>query len=113
MAGFIYVASPYSHNDPAVMTIRFYDVMAYTAWLLKAERWAYSPIVHHHEMARRHNLPNEFDYWMRLDFAMLNAASELHVLMLPGWLDSKGVRAEVREWNNRRPITYTELPTHI
>jgi hypothetical protein len=114
--GFIYVASPYTHSNEAVRELRYQNVMAYTAWLLKQERWAYSPIVHHHVMAARFALPHDFDYWMRLDFTMIDASSELHVLKIPGWQESKGVNAEIQYWlrtRERSLITFADMPTHV
>lgn len=115
-AGFIYVASPYSHADPAVRELRYHDVMAYTAWLLKHERWGYSPIVHCHIMAKTYGLPIDFDYWMRLDFTMIDAAKELHVVKIPGWQESRGVAAEIQYWlrtRDRSLITFADMPSHV
>jgi hypothetical protein len=92
---FIYIASPYTSPDPEVVQQRFEVAEAYTHYLLKNEFWAYSPVVHCHEIAHKFSLPKNFDYWMNYNFAMLSKASDLHVLKIPGFEESKGVAGEV------------------
>lgn len=92
---FIYLASPYTHADPAVMQQRHDAAMAFTAEQLANRVWVYSPIVHCHEMALRHTLPFDFDFWQEYNFALLSKASHLWILALDGWDQSKGVTAEV------------------
>ena len=50
--GFIYIASPYSHPDKAVMQERYEDVLGYVGHALGNGLIVYSPIVHHHEVAQ-------------------------------------------------------------
>ena len=49
----IYVASPYTHEDPAVREERYLAALRYTAKLLANKRWCFSPIVHCHDLALR------------------------------------------------------------
>lgn len=91
----IYLASPYTHPDPQVVQSRFLSAMQYTADCLCAKEFIYSPIVHCHELATRHTLPTDFDFWKSYNFHMLGRADELRVLMLDGWETSKGVSAEI------------------
>ncbi len=109
--GFIYLASPYSHPDPGVVENRYQSVMAYTALLLIKKQWVYSPIVHCHEMAKKHKLPTDAAYWQDYNETMLRAADELYVLMLHKWQNSVGVRMELEFWENlgRTPI-FVSLP---
>lgn len=91
---FIYLGSPYSHDDHEMMHRRYRAAMARTANMLHQGIKVYSPIVHNHEMAREFNLPRGIDFWMEYDFAILSKASEFHILMLPGWDESEGLRKE-------------------
>jgi hypothetical protein len=106
---YIYVASPYTHPDLTVRTDRFLRAMQYTAELNLEGRWAFSPIVHCHEMAIRYELPVDFAYWMRFNGALLQPARELHVLQLDGWEESRGVRFEI-EFSEicQKPVTYVQ-----
>lgn len=94
--GFIYLASPYSHKDHVVMEERFRAVEAATAELLRNEQRVYSPIVHCHELAKRHRLPTTAKYWEAYNFAMLARAAKLYVLTIPGWDESIGVTGEMK-----------------
>lgn len=96
----IYVASPYSHPSPAIREYRYREVEKYTADLLRARSWCYSPIVHCHNLSQRFALPFTVDYWSEYNFHMLERSDALHVLKLPGWEDSRGVQAEIRYWSS-------------
>ena len=90
----IYVGSPYTHKDPAIMDQRYNQVLAYTAKLIRNKRWCFSPIVHCHPMAQEHELPGDFNFWKEYNFYMLDRATTLHILTLPGWERSVGLQAE-------------------
>ena len=104
----IYLASPYSHPDPFVREQRYLMAAKALSELLAAECWAYSPIVHCHELAKIVDLPTHSAFWRRYDFHMLSLSTELLVLMLEGWKTSEGVREEIAE-AARLNITVTAL----
>lgn len=99
---FIYLASPYTDDDPEVVLSRYEATRAFTANALEEGFHVYSPIVHCHELAHYHSLPKDFEFWKSYNLAMLTAASHLWVLALEGWQESKGVQMEI--------ITALELP---
>jgi hypothetical protein len=88
---FIYLASPYTNNPHE----NFKKAEEYVAEELKKGVCIFSPIVHCHEIAQKHSLPHDFDFWKKYNFGMLQAANELHVLMLPDWKKSIGVLSEI------------------
>lgn len=90
----IYIASPYSHPDPAVRQRRYEDVCAHVAMRMKAGAVVYSPIAHCHPIAERFGLPGHWEFWERFDRAMIERADGVEVLMLEGWQASAGVTAE-------------------
>lgn len=92
---FIYIASPYSHEDPAVREERFAAVSAFTAELVREGTVAYSPIAHSHPLAVKYGLRGDFRFWMHQNYGMLCKASRMLVLCLDGWNDSDGVQAEI------------------
>lgn len=92
---FIYVASPYTSPKRTETEARYIAVRDYTAKLIQEGYPAFSPIVHCHELACFHNLPTDFEFWKKYNFAMLRGASELQVLALPGWEASIGVQGEI------------------
>lgn len=92
---YVYLASPYSHPDVKIRHVRLLSAMEATAWLLKQGTWVYSPIVHCHDLALRHDLPKEFDFWQHYNRAMLTPATALYLLNTSGLAESKGVKAEL------------------
>lgn len=93
---YIYLASPYSHANPDVMEARFLAAEAVLAHLLRTSEWTYSPIVHCHALAKRHDLPTDHEFWGSYNLAMLHRAHNITVLTLPGWEESRGVQQELQ-----------------
>ena len=102
----IYLASPYTHDDRAVEQQRYEAARAATAHLLNQGRLVISPIVHSHPVAEAHNLPDDFRFWRRQSIDLLERCDELWVLMLGGWRESEGVRAEIEHACN------LDMPVH-
>lgn len=126
---FIYLASPYSSpretTDPPLtsdyMELRYKETLKVVTYLIKNDYPIYSPIVHCHHIARIGELPVDAKSWERYNFRMLSVASGLLILKLPGWMNSKGVRAE-RSYAKTHyiPVShlapediYTKLPSAI
>lgn len=104
---YLYLASPYSHENPEVMKLRYLSAMDATAYLLKQNVAVYSPIVHCHEIANVHELPKDFEFWMKYNYRMLSPARKLLVLTIDGWEKSTGVRAEITyALTHCKPVLY-------
>lgn len=104
----IYLASPYSHPDPEVRHRRFVAACRAAARLMAEGKPVFSPIAHSHPIAEHGGLcPTDCEMWLRLDLPFLAACSELCVLTLNGWTDSRGVAAEIIAARDRGiPITF-------
>jgi len=105
----IYLASPYSHYDPAVREQRYLDVCRTAVALIKMGHAVFSPIAHSHALVE-HGLPVDWSFWEKHDCHHLNHCDEVVVLMLDGWEASVGVREEVRiakEMN--KPVRYIDI----
>jgi hypothetical protein len=92
---FKYLASPYSHPLATTRELRYRDARQATAWLLRHRIWAYSPIVHTHEMAIAGGMPADAAFWQDYNHAMIDQADELLVLTIEGWKESVGVTEEI------------------
>lgn len=105
--GLIYLASPYSHPDPAVRQQRFETVCHTAAYLMQAGHFIFSPIAHTHPICLAGELPPGFEYWQALDKLMLGLCSEMWVVRMDGWEQSVGVKAEM-EYMNRlgKPVRF-------
>lgn len=105
----IYLASPYTHDDPAVMAQRFDAVCHAAGALMKSGKHVYSPIVHSHPIATRCGLPIEWEYWRDFDTRMIAACDELWVLNLHGVTRSRGVAAEIQIARDLgKPVSYCD-----
>ncbi len=93
---FIYLASPYSAPDPALMHDRYMKALQATCAYIKVGKVIFSPIVHCHDMAIQHNMPKDVNFWWKYNRAMLSEASELWLLTLDDWKKSSGMRKEAR-----------------
>lgn len=104
----IYLASPYTHKNPAVMEERFDKVVAVAAQLINRGHIIYSPIMHFHPIAVRHELPRDFAFWKEVNLQILKRCDELWILDLIGLADSVGVHEE-REFARREGIPITTI----
>ena len=90
-----YLACPYSHPDPDVREKRFRESNIAAARLMTAGEMIFAPISHTHPIAVDGDLPKGWDFWERYDRAILSCCHKIIVLRLPGWTESRGVRAEI------------------
>lgn len=106
-----YLASPYSHPDPAVRLARFQAACRAAAHLMQIGHTVFSPIAHSHPIAE--HLPAEllmsWDFWRGQDFPLLELAGEVVVMTLDGWKESRGVQAEIAHAEKHGiPIRYMD-----
>jgi len=92
----IYLASPYTDPDPAIMEQRYLVVAKSIADLTLQGHLVFSPIVQFHSIAVAFDLPKNFGFYQKFNMAMLSRCDELAVLRLPGWKESVGVQNEIR-----------------
>jgi Domain of unknown function (DUF1937)./MazG nucleotide pyrophosphohydrolase domain. len=95
---YIYLASPYKHDDQRVMNARYQLALQFTAFHVLNGGHVYSPIVHNHYInslsLRVNSTPKHWDFWHSYDKNVLGRSDKLWVLRLPGWDKSEGVREE-------------------
>lgn len=92
--GIVYLASPYTSTDPAIVEVRFHTVCRITGQLLNQGYHVLSPIAHSHPVAVACELPKHFEFWRDYDHALIQVCSEVWVCTIPGWRDSVGVTDE-------------------
>lgn len=109
MKGFVYLASPYSGDEE----LNYSEAERAAAYFIYLGYSIFSPIVHCHEMCRRHQLPTSHDFWLSYDHRFLDVATELWILCIPGWSKSIGIADEVKYASQKGleiPIRYI-IPT--
>ena len=93
----VYLASPYTHENPDILIQRFHEAVDCCGWLMNNVKNTcfYSPIAHTHPIALRCQLPIFWEFWKQFDECMLSRCSEIWVLKIDGWDKSTGVKAEL------------------
>lgn len=89
----IYLASPYT-NDPEGNYVAMLDVCKRLVSRTPTPL-VFSPVVYFHTFAQ--GVP--YEQVMDMCFKMLSHASIFVVVALPGWSESKGVKAESLAWH--------------
>jgi hypothetical protein len=106
----IYLAGPYSHDDEKVRIGRFEQLNKIASVFMAEGYFVYSPISHTHPIAMAGSLPLGWDYWEKYDTAFIEWSDELHVAMIPGWMESKGVQAEIKIAEKLgKPVKFIEI----
>lgn len=91
---YIFLATPYEHEDYRVMQDRDYLTTEITAKLMNRDQIVYSPITYGHAIASRFDLPTDYAFWLTLNDGFLERASALYIVDTPGWQASLGVKHE-------------------
>lgn len=105
-----YLATPYTHRNQAVVQARVDETMRYAYALLKAGYTVFSPILHCHELAKRHAMPSDAQYWRDYNFAHLRMMRRVIACQIDGWRDSVGMKMEI-DWarSNQAELKYCWL----
>lgn len=108
----IYLACPYSSDDPDTMVKRFRMVSKVAGQFIRTGNLIYSPISHSHPMAIETHMPTGYDTWRALDEFYLLRSDIFMILTVPGWRESKGMVQEIDfATDNNKPIVL--LPIFI
>jgi hypothetical protein len=92
----VYLATPYTHNNPEIKEKRFQIVNEVAGYLINKGEIVFSPISQNHPIAKCCNLPGDCEYWLEFDKTFLEICCKLYVLTIEGWEESKGVQAEIK-----------------
>ena len=94
----IYLASPYAHKSKEVMASRARASAEAAARLMAQGYPVFAPIPYGDRIKDYlpDNLQVDHRFWLHQDAAYLFAMTELYVLKLDGWAESKGVRWEIQ-----------------
>lgn len=92
----IYLASPYSHPDPAVRQQRYETVCHAAAELMLKGHRIYSPIAMTHGICLAGD-PTKFafEFWADLDKEMIQLCLAFWILRMDGWEKSEGIKKEL------------------
>jgi len=106
----VYLGSPYSHPNESIRHQRWIDACRAAAHLMRQGLFVFSPIAHSHPV-EIHGFDSQQSgkFWMQQDLPWLAKADELCVLLLPGFLESAGLKQEIAFAGERgMPIWYLD-----
>jgi len=113
MAGFWYLASPYSAHPDGFQTA-YREACEQAAIITKAGVNAMSPIAHSQPIAVWGNIDKfDHDTWLRLDAALIDAAHGMIWLELPGSENSRGMQWELDRFLAQGKFRVRMKPGHI
>jgi sugar phosphate isomerase/epimerase len=105
----IYLATPYTHADPAVMHARFERACEHAGKLMQQGLVVFCPIAHTHPIAVRCDLPRDWVFWRQFDEAFIAASKRVVVVKMPGWEVSAGIAAEIEIAQRlHKPVEYLD-----
>lgn len=111
LPSFAYIATPYSKFDGGIERA-WTEACKVTAQFVRRGISVYSTIAHSHPVATIGGIdPLDHELWISMDKAMMEAASELYVIHMPGWKESKGITIEIAEFKRaQKPVTHFSWP---
>lgn len=90
----IYLATPYTNEDPAVMEHRYNTAMDVAQYFISNNYVIFSPIVHCHEMAIKYKMNKDYTFWKTYNKSMIKVVKEVWFAAMPGCTKSTGMLAE-------------------
>lgn len=91
-----YLASPYSHKNKFIETMRYEAVVYAATKLIQQGYTVLEPIAMCHEKGARYELPSGYEFWKKRDRGFIEKCDGLIVLTLSGWTNSIGVCDEIK-----------------
>lgn len=109
----VYLACPYSSHSMEVRVGRFEASAHAAAHLIHQGMFVYSPITMTHPidlvMAEDGDTMGS-DYWCDFDEAFMRVCTEMIILTLPGWGESRGIRREAAFFEAAgKPVRYLNM----
>lgn len=97
----VYIAAPYAHESELVMQVRYEIINRVCTKIILDQRCSiFSPISHGHminlKVSKEDSGFDKRGYWMDMDFKILRNCSNMFVLMMEGWEQSKGILEEIK-----------------
>jgi len=108
----IYLACPYTAPTLQEMKARVAEATKAAAALMLDGYNVFSPLTHSDPIADVLGEDNRLNhsFWLLRDFQILERCDELHVLKLPGWDTSYGVKLEILKAHDCGiPVFYIEV----
>ena len=113
LSGVLYLAAPYSDPDKDKRQWRYKMVTAAAAKLISKGHIVFSPITMTHpidELLAAEGESLGSNYWIAFDLSFMKFCSEMRILQLPGWEQSRGIKRESQIFRQQgKKISYMSV----
>lgn len=92
----VYLACPYSHDDPVIREMRFKQANMAAGKLMERGYIVFSPLSHCHPISVQYRLPTDWEFWQKFCTTYVRLCNTMFVLMVPGWEESRGITEELK-----------------
>jgi hypothetical protein len=111
----LYLAAPYSHDDPKVRAWRYEMATTAAAHILAAGKNVFSPLTLTHPLdvaLQREGKEVNSEYWVAFDEPYMAMCSGIVILKLDGWESSRGIAHEINFFASRKlPVYFMDAST--
>lgn len=91
----IYLASPYTHENPEIVKQRVNIAGQVSAKLLELGIHSISPVVYGQALIEHGQMTDSsWDYWGKFCGDIMDICDQMYILDIDGWNDSKGIIGE-------------------
>lgn len=106
----IYLATPYSSDNPYIVEKRYLDVTYVFGVLLRNGLQVLSPVTMCHPISHMIKLPGNWEFWKKIDESYLSRCNTMYILKVDGWDKSSGVKGEIQiAKKNNIPICFLDF----
>jgi len=91
----IFVSAPYTGTESQKL-YRNHTIACYIADLMNDGFQAYSPVVFGHAINEISTIPTDYPFWKEHCTGFMKMCTQVHVLMIDGWVESTGVQDEIK-----------------
>ena len=93
----IFVSGPFNTSDEELKLKRVKTISKYCSDLFRLGITPVSALLTGLKIAEYNNLPTDTNTWVKYSEDMVEGCNELHVLMIDGYLESSGIKAEINK----------------
>lgn len=111
MTKLVYLAAPYSCDQPLIVEERIKVLCQCDAQLMRSGIFTVSPLLKHF-ILNYGELPSDWAYWKTYSETLLQQCDSMIVLTMFGWETSTGVQAEIKLCREQgKPVEFIDLAT--
>lgn len=107
----IYLACPYTHEDPKISHLRYVVSVHVAGHLFKQGLMVFAASMHNAFIGTMTGLGDKFSTWQPFNHTMIEHVDKLMVLTMEGWEQSQGVQDQIEYAKKlNKPVEMIEPP---